>query len=125
MRLLLDTHCLLWWLDDPALLSDAARTAIRDGRNAAYVSAATVWEIVIKKAAGKLEAPNDLDAALAACRFHCLAVTVAHALALGSLPALHRDPFDRMLVAQATVEGLTLVSRDPEVLRYPVPSLVA
>ncbi len=125
MNLLLDTHVLLWWLDDPAGLSEASRTAIRDGKNVVYVSAATVWEIVIKQALGKLDAPSDLEEVLRACRFTAHPVTVAHALAVRSLPPHHRDPFDRMLIAQAVCDGLTVVTRDPEILLYPVQTVVA
>ncbi len=98
MNLLLDTHVLLWWLDDPSTLSDRAESAIRDPDNNVLVSAATVWEIIIKKAIGKLDAPDDLDQALRDCGFAALPVTVPHALAVRSLPTHHRDPFDRMLV---------------------------
>ena len=125
MNLLLDTHVLLWWLDDPALLSETAESAIRDPDNNILVSAATIWEIVIKKGIGKLDAPGDLDEALRDCGFASLPVTVQHALAVGSLPSHHRDPFDRMLVAQAIAEGLTVVSRDADVLRYPIPGILA
>jgi PIN domain nuclease of toxin-antitoxin system len=125
MNLLLDTHVLLWWLDDPAQLSEAAGVAIRDGANAVYVSAATVWEIVIKKTLGKLDAPDNLDEVLRECRFTPLPVSVAHALAVHSLPMHHRDPFDRMLVAQARTEGMTVVTRDPRILEYAVPNIVA
>ena len=125
MNLLLDTHVLLWWLDDPSILSGAAESAIRDPDNNVLVSAATVWEIVIKKGIGKLDAPDDLDQVLRDCGFASLPVTVPHAIAVGSLPTHHRDPFDRMLVAQAMTEGLTIVSRDEIVLRYPVPGIVA
>jgi PIN domain nuclease of toxin-antitoxin system len=125
MTLLLDTHAFLWWLDDPSLLSPAAREAIGDGRNTVYVSAAVVWEIVIKKALGKLDAPDDLGGAMAANRFLPLPVTVPHALAVASLPNVHRDPFDRLLVAQAVHEGIKIVSRDPNVLLYGVPHVVA
>ena len=99
--------------------------AIEDAGNEVMVSAATVWEIVIKKALGKLDAPDDFEAAVDACRFVRLPVTFAHALTVRDLPSVHRDPFDRMLVAQAIVEGLTLVTRDSNVLRYPVPSIEA
>jgi len=125
MNLLLDTHVLLWWLDDPARLSEAARAAIRDGANVVYVSAATAWEIVIKKTLGKLDAPDNLDEVLRDCRFTPLPIRVAHALAVQSLPMHHRDPFDRMLVAQARTEGMTVVTRDPRVLEYTVPTIVA
>jgi PIN domain nuclease of toxin-antitoxin system len=125
VTLLLDTHVLLWWLDDPGRLSKDARKAIRDGRNAVYVSAAVAWEIAIKKALGKLDAPDDLEAALEASRFLPLPVTIAHALAVRSLPDHHRDPFDRLLIAQALHEGFRLVSRDPVIAKYPVPRIVA
>ena len=125
MNLLLDTHVLLWWLDDPAQLSEAAGAAIRDEGNVVCVSAATAWEIVIKKALGKLDAPDNLDEVLRDCRFTPLPISVAHALAVRSLPMRHRDPFDRMLVAQAHTEGMTVVTRDPKVLEYAVSNIVA
>ena len=125
MNLLLDTHVLLWWLDDPAQLSEAAGAAIRDGANTVCVSAATAWEIVVKKTLGKLDAPDNLDKVLRDCRFTPLPITIAHALAVQSLPMHHRDPFDRMLVAQARVEGMTVVTRDPKVLEYTVSNIVA
>jgi PIN domain nuclease of toxin-antitoxin system len=125
MNLLLDTHVLLWWLDDPAQLSEVAGTAIRDGANVVWVSAATAWEIVIKKTLGKLDAPDNLDEVLRECRFTPLPITIAHALAVQSLPMHHRDPFDRMLVAQARAEGMTIVTHDPKVLEYPVLNIVA
>jgi PIN domain nuclease of toxin-antitoxin system len=125
MRLLLDTHVLLWWLDDPAKISDAVESAIRSQENEVFVSAATVWEISIKKALGKLDAPDNLDAVLRECQFSPLPVTIEHALAVKHLPFYHHDPFDRMLIAQATVEGLVLATRDSEVLRYAGPFLLA
>lgn len=125
MTLLLDTHVLLWWLDDPQLLSEAARIAIEDGKNAVYVSAAVAWEIAIKKTLGKLKAPDDLEAIMAANRFHPLPVTISHALGVMALPNHHRDPFDRLLIAQAMLEGITFVSRDQHVENYGVPHIVA
>jgi len=125
MTLLLDTHALLWWLDDPKLLSQGARRAIRDGSNTVYVSAAAVWEIAIKKALGKLAAPDDLEAAMTANRFLPLPITIPHSLAVLALPAHHRDPFDRMLIAQAIHEKFRLVTRDADIQKYPVPQIVA
>jgi PIN domain nuclease of toxin-antitoxin system len=125
MTLLLDTHVFLWWLDDPERLSKAARKAIGDGKNTVYVSAAVAWEIAIKKALDKLEAPDDLEAAMAANRFLPLPVTIPHALEVRTLPDVHRDPFDRLLIAQAKHEGFKLVSRDPHVPRYDVAHIVA
>ena len=125
MTLLLDTHVFLWWLDDPSLLSKPARKAVGDGKSTVYVSAAVVWEISIKKALGKLDAPDDVEAAMTANRFLPLPVTVPHALAVQSLPDLHRDPFDRLLIAQAKHEGFKLVSRDANVPLYGVAHIVA
>lgn len=125
MTLLLDTHVLLWWLEDPNQLTESAREAVADWGNNVHVSAAVVWEIAIKKALGKLQAPDDLEAAMAVNRFLPLPITVSHALTVQSLPGIHRDPFDRMLVAQAKHEGFTLVSRDPNVLRHGVAHIVA
>lgn len=123
MRLLLDTHALLWSLAEPERIAEDARTAIEDGRNEVLVSAASAWEVAIKRAMGKLEAPDDLGAEIDAAAFGSLAITVEHALAAGALPLHHRDPFDRMLVAQATLEGLTIVTRDPRFEPYEVPTL--
>ncbi len=105
MTLLLDTHVLLWWLADPGELSRPARRAIQDGANRIYVSAAVAWEIAIKKGIGKLDAPDELEEMLEANRFLELPITNPHALALRALPNLHRDPFDRILIAQALHEG--------------------
>ena len=120
MTLLLDTHALLWWLADDPALTPVARTAIRAGGTLVLVSAATAWEISIKQALGKLEAPDDLEAALVASRFLPLPITVAHALAAGRLPRHHDDPFDRMLIAQAQYAQLTIVTHDPKFRLYAV-----
>lgn len=125
MTLLLDTHSFLWWLDDPQLLSKAARKAIADGKNTVYISAAVAWEISIKRSLGKLDAPEDLEAAMEANRFLPLPITVPHALAVAGLPPIHRDPFDRLLIAQAKHEGFKLVSRDSHVPAYGIPHIVA
>lgn len=120
MTLLLDTHILLWWLADDPRLPERAATAIGDGGTQIVVSAATAWEIAIKKAAGRLQAPDDLLDALTANDFDTLAITAAHVLTAGDLPAHHADPFDRMLIAQARTEGLTLVSVDGRFSEYDV-----
>ena len=125
MTLSLDTHVFLWWLDDPKLLSEAARKAIGDGKNTVYVSAAVVWEIVIKRALGKLDVPDDLGAAMAANRFLPLPILIPHALAVRSLPDHHRDPFDRLLIAQAMHEGFSFVSRDRHAAGYGVSHIAA
>jgi PIN domain nuclease of toxin-antitoxin system len=126
MNLLLDTHVFLWAVDNDQSLSSAARTAITDGRNVVFVSAATAWEITIKKALGKLRLPagNYLEE-MRRHRFTPLDITTDHALAVENLPPHHADPFDRMLVAQARVEKLTLVTRDSQLLAYAVPIIQA
>lgn len=121
---MLDTHVLLWALADAPIRAEARRL-IESTRSTVVVSAASAWEIGIKKALGKLTAPDDLEGELDAARFVPLPVTVAHGLAVASLPLLHGDPFDRLLVAQARAEGLTLVTRDERLAEYGVPLLVA
>jgi PIN domain nuclease of toxin-antitoxin system len=125
VNLLLDTHALLWWLDDAGKLDPSARDAIGDPANRIFISAIVIWEIVVKRGLGKLQVNGDFDAALAANPFHDLPITIAHARAIAQLPPIHRDPFDRMLVAQAIVEGFHLVTRDPLVAQYPVAILRA
>jgi PIN domain nuclease of toxin-antitoxin system len=120
VSLLLDTHIVLWWLaGDPALPTQAA-DVIGEGSTRAMVSAATAWEIAIKKASGRLEAPDDLLDALEANDFDVLSITAGHALRAGSLPPHHSDPFDRMLIAQAQMESLTIVSVDRRFGHYDV-----
>lgn len=124
MRLLLDTRVLLWWLADESLTSEA-RDAIADQANLAVVSAASAWEISVKKALGKLAAPDDLEHQVRAGGFSPLPISIAHALAAGQLPRHHDDPFDRMLIAQAFREGLTIVTRDKRFAEYGVALLSA
>jgi len=111
VRLLLDTNALLWWLADESL-SAQARDAVADPANLVVVSAASAWEISVKKALGKLAAPDDLEQQVAAGGFSPLPISIAHTIAAGQLPRHHEDPFDRMLIAQASAEGLTIVTRD-------------
>lgn len=121
---MVDTHVLLWSLaGEDHLLPPVARRALASLATDAVVSAATAWEIEIKRALGKLSAPDDLPEALAAGGYRALPVSVDHAVAAGRLPPHHRDPFDRMLVAQAVVEGLTIVTGDPHFSPYDVPVL--
>lgn len=123
-RLLLDTHAFLWWIADDPRLSPAAREAIADGANAVYLSAVSVWEMVIKMGLGRLELPEDTESFIAQQLqqngFRPLAMTLPHALAVRHLPPLHKDPFDRLLVAQARHEELAIISGDEAVRRYPV-----
>jgi PIN domain nuclease of toxin-antitoxin system len=123
VRFLLDTHALLWSLSAPARLPSPTAAAIRDPSNSVYVSAASVWEIAIKTALGKLTADVDeIVRSIVDVGFEELPVTSTHARRLFALPAHHRDPFDRMLVAQAFEEGLTVVTRDPSFAAYRVPT---
>ena len=116
MRLLLDTHALLWWLSGNEALPVLARSAIGDDANAVFVSAASAWEITTKHRLGKLPGVSaivgDMDGAIADQGFSGLPVTVRHGQIAGALPGPHRDPFDRMLIAQAMAEALTLVSNE-------------
>jgi len=125
VNLLLDTHVLLWWLDDHPALSKPCRSAIADGNNLVFVSAVVIWEIRIKQALGKLKVPSAFRAILDQQSFNWLSITVEHAHALENLPAHHRDPFDRMLVAQAGIEGFTLVTHDPIFRKYKIPIMLA
>jgi len=125
MNLLLDTHVLLWWLDDNQALSRKARAAITEGKNLVFISAVVIWEIRIKQALGKLEIPSNFRAVLDDQPFKALDITTEHAQAIGALPAHHRDPFDRMLAAQTKVENLTLVTRDTHLKRYGIKILEA
>lgn len=125
MRLLLDTHAVIWFTGDPDELAPEARAAIV-GASVVAVSAASVWEISTKTALGKLRPPvDDLPEELSEWGFELLPITRAHAWAVGGLPLLHRDPFDRMLVVQAQLEGLTIVTRDPGITQYQVSALPA
>ncbi len=119
MNLLLDTHALLWWLAE-APLDPAAAARIADADAFVAVSAASAWEIAVKRTTGKLRFEGSLAPHLAAHDFEPLAVSLDHAERAGALPSHHRDPFDRMLIAQAQAEGLTLVTRDTAFAAYDV-----
>jgi len=124
-RLLLDTHVLLWWLSDDTRLGPIARQVIGDPRNHVYISAASAWEISIKKALGKLAAPDDIDVIVEERGFEKLPISVFHGDQAGALPDYHKDPFDRMLVAQAQSEGLVVVTSDEKITRYGVRTMKA
>lgn len=124
-RFLLDTHAVLWALAEPGMLSRPARTALEDARSEVFVSVVSGWEIAIKRALGKLEAPDNLEAAIRMQGFEPLLMTFQHAERAGGLPPHHRDPFDRMLIAQAQAEGLIIVTRDSGFSFYGVRTLAA
>jgi PIN domain nuclease of toxin-antitoxin system len=123
VRLLLDTHALLWWLAEPERLSPVAHAAIADGNNQVLASAASGWEIATKARLGKLPAASelvdDLPHLLAAQGFELLPITLRHGLHAGGYAMPHRDPFDRLLAAQAELDRLTLVSLDPALQAFP------
>ena len=121
MRLLLDSHAFLWWLAEDQKLSPEARDAVADPSSIVHVSAATVWELGIKAALGKLDLQGaDLVEEIAENDFVELPMTARHSSVAANLPRHHQDPFDRMLIAQAQIEGLTMVTRDPAFLAYGV-----
>jgi PIN domain nuclease of toxin-antitoxin system len=119
-RLLVDTHVLLWWLTDDRSLSETAREEIGDPANEPLVSVASLWEIAIKRSLGKLSAPDDLRDRIGTEGFSWLALGADHAWEVRRLPMHHRDPFDRLLVAQALLERLAIVTADPHFQAYGV-----
>jgi PIN domain nuclease of toxin-antitoxin system len=124
MKLLLDTHLLLWAAGSPDRLSDAARPLLEDPLNELLFSAASLWEIVIKRGLGRSDFQVDarvLRRGLLDNGYQELAITSEHTVSIDSLPPIHKDPFDRILVAQATVEGITLLTADALVAKYPGP----
>jgi PIN domain nuclease of toxin-antitoxin system len=120
LRVLLDTHAILWWLADDPSLSHDARATMAEPANEVLVSAASVWEIAIKRALGKLQAPAELLDTISEEGFSYLAVTPWHGWRAGELPLHHRDPFDRLLAAQALMEGIPLLTADPRFGPYGV-----
>lgn len=129
MKLLLDTHCWLWSLAEPERLSPEARRLLVSRRNTVYLSAASAWEVAIKYALGKLSLPEPpstyVPSRMAAQGLEPLPISHSHALQVASLPMHHRDPFDRLLVAQALVERLTILTADPSFGLYSVPVIAA
>ena len=119
-RLLLDSHVLLWALSDVSRLREDARDLIADSDNYVAVSAVSVWELGIKAAQGKLSIPDDLVEATRQSSFSELRISFAHAKRAAALPAVHGDPFDRMLVAQAQIDRLEIVTRDRRLREYDV-----
>ena len=120
MNILLDTHILIWALENNTLLSKKARDVIIDGSNMVFVSSASVWEMSIKTALGKLVVPDNLFEEIIVHRFTMLDINFKHAQLAGKLPDIHKDPFDRMLIAQSMIEKLTLISKDSVMSQYNV-----
>ncbi len=125
MQLLLDTQAFLWWLNDDRRLGARARAAIAKPENLVLVSAASAWEIAVKRASGRLTAPGDIADWIVRSGFSDLPIEVGHAVASAELPRHHGDPFDRLLVAQAQLERMTLVTADRAVGAYDVRTLDA
>ncbi len=124
-RFLLDTHALLWWFAEPTKLSADARDIIASGSNAMYFSTAAAWEVSIKKNLGRLDFPTNLSDVLAKDHIEVLPIGLPHALAVTDLPLHHQDPFDRMQIAQAQIENLTVITRDKSFSQYDVPVIKA
>jgi PIN domain nuclease of toxin-antitoxin system len=122
MKVLIDTHTFLWWSTEDPLLSGHAKEVIADGQNMVFLSAASVWEIVIKTAKGRLILPEPpaayISRRMSLYRFQPLPIQISHTVHVYELPPHHHDPFDRMLIAQSRLESLPLVTRDEEILRY-------
>jgi PIN domain nuclease of toxin-antitoxin system len=128
MNLLLDTHVLLWWMQGSKRIGPRAKAAIFETGVRLWLSAASVWEMSIKTAAGRLSLDSPVGESIPALLkqgVRSLPISVRHAMVAGNLPFHHHDPFDRMLVAQAQCEGLTLVTADPQVMAYDVVALDA
>jgi PIN domain nuclease of toxin-antitoxin system len=125
MRLLLDSHSFLWWATDDRALGRTARDAIVNPTNAILLSVVSIWELSLKKFLGRLQMPDNIEEEIARRGIVALPITVAHAVAAPRLPKIHADPFDRMLIAQAQLEGLTIVTRDWEIAKYDVAILKA
>jgi PIN domain nuclease of toxin-antitoxin system len=121
VKLLLDTHAALWWPAGDDRLGAQALNELEDESNPLLLSAAVIWEIAIKRSLGKLQAPHGLASTLIGAGAQPLAITLDHAAAVGALPWHHRDPFDRILVAQAIAEGAAIVSQDDRLQKYDVP----
>ncbi len=125
MNLLVDTHVVIWYFSNSYELSKQAKEAINEGGNLVFVSATTSWEIAIKRGLGKLKAPNNFEEEMLRHRFDPLNITISHTLAVENLPFHHNDPFDRLLIAQAKMENLSLVTRDKNIMKYDVSTILA
>jgi PIN domain nuclease of toxin-antitoxin system len=120
MRFLVNTHAMLWALGEPSALSREARDVIGDPSNLIVVSSASRWECAVKASIGKLDLPEDFFDSIPEAGYEVMPILISHLNVYRTLPMHHRDPFDRMLVAQARAEALTLISRDPEIAKYDV-----
>lgn len=125
MRYLLDTHVFIWAMENKKRLPESIKNEIINPSNTIFVSVATVWELIIKSAKKKLKAPKDIKGDIAASNFQLLSIEIEHVLNVRKLPDIHKDPFDRILITQAKVEKLTLITSDPKIWKYKIPSIKA
>ncbi len=120
-KFLLDTQIFIWWMEDKKRLKENIKNILSDSSNSVFLSVTSVWEMAIKLKLGKLKLPKDWKQTIKNCRFEILPVNFEHALALEELPLHHKDPFDRMLIAQAKVENCTLITVDQKIQKYKIP----
>jgi len=120
LRYLLDTHVILWWFSDPEIISAHARDIIKDKSNTVFISAASCWEMAIKKSTGRLTLPQQLLTLITQENFQLLPILPEEALAVADLPLIHTDPFDRLLIMQAKLHDLILLTRDEHIKKYPL-----
>jgi PIN domain nuclease of toxin-antitoxin system len=125
MSYLLDTHTFIWWIEDNLSLSYQSKQIISNPNNLIFVSAVNTWEITIKKSLGKLNVPGNLEEIILQCGFDILPIAIKHTLFIESLDKHHDDPFDRLLISQAIIENLTIITRDEKIIKYKVPYILA
>lgn len=125
MKYLLDTHVIIWWLNTPNKIKNSTQKIIKDKKNIIYISSVTIWEIAIKKQSNKIKIPSNFLEALKSEQFKLLDLIAEESLSVINLPSIHKDPFDRLLIAQAKLNDLTLITKDKKILKYPINTLVA
>lgn len=123
MKFLLDTHIFVWWMLESKKLDKSINNILKDSRNEVFLSIVSVWEVVIKKQKGRLKVPKDWKETLLESNFSILPVNLRHTYAIEKLPQYHKDPFDRILVAQAITEKCTLITDDEKVKKYKIPTI--
>ena len=119
MKYLLDTHIVLWWLTTPEKINKKAQKIIKDKSNVIYISSASIWEMAIKKSIGRLTLPHNLLEMIAIQSFKLLPISAEESLGVADLPMHHTDPFDRMLIMQAKLHDLIIITRDSKIAEYP------
>jgi PIN domain nuclease of toxin-antitoxin system len=125
MKYLLDTHVILWWISEPEQISSKARKIISDKNIKVLISSVSIWEMSIKKSLGRLSFPSNLIQVLESEGFEMLPMNGIEAISIAELPLIHQDPFDRMLVMQAKINDLVLITRDAKIIKYPVVTIKA